>query len=97
MLPFLNQGTIATLRNVKEKLDKYYTIVIGCLWTLSTLWDIITFHCYWSDYMLELYSCFFIASESLRFLFSSLRNYLMLSIGSHALIHGHRLVYSKKI
>jgi hypothetical protein len=60
MLPFLNQGTIATLRNVKEKLDKYYTIVIGCLWTLSTLWDIITFHCYWSDYMLELYSCFFL-------------------------------------
>ena len=69
MLPFLNQGTIATIKNIKEKLDKYYTIVIGCLWTLSTLWDIITFHCYWSDYMLELYSCFFIVFMVLHLLF----------------------------
>ena len=58
MLPFLNQATITTLRNVKEKIDKYYTIVIGCIWTLATLWDIIRFQCFWSDYMLELYSCF---------------------------------------
>ena len=69
MLPFLNQGTIATLRNVKEKIDKYYTIVIGCVWTLATLWDIIRFQCYWSDYMLELYSCFFIIFMALQILF----------------------------
>jgi len=69
MLPFLNQGTIATLRNVKEKLDKYYTIVIGCVWTLASLWDIIRFQCYWSDYMLELYSCFFIVFMVLQILF----------------------------
>ena len=60
MLPFLNQGTVETIKNIKEKIDKFYTIGIGCLWVLSTLWDIIRFHCYWSDYMLELYSCFFI-------------------------------------
>ena len=69
MLPCLNQGTIATIRNIKEKLDKYYTIVIGCIWVLSTLWDIIRFHCYWSDYMLELYSCFFIVFMVLQLLF----------------------------
>jgi hypothetical protein len=69
MLSFLNQGTIATIKNIKEKLDKFYTIIIGCLWTLSTLWDIITFHCYWSDYMLELYSCFFIVFMVLYLLF----------------------------
>ncbi len=68
MLPFLNQGTVATIKDIKEKLDKYYTIVIGCIWTLATLWDIIRFQCYWSDYMLELYSCFFIVFMVLQIL-----------------------------
>ena len=60
MLPFLNEGLVRKIRDVKEKIDRFYSIGIGCLWTLSTLWDIIRFHCFWSDYMLELYSCFFI-------------------------------------
>ena len=59
MLPFLNESVVKKVRDIKEKIDKYFTIGMGCLWTLSTLWDIIRFHCYWSDYMLELYSCFF--------------------------------------
>ena len=71
MLRFLNQGTVSKIRDIKEKLDKYYTIVIGCLWTLATLWDIIRFQCYWSDYMLELYSCFFIIFMVLNILFPS--------------------------
>ena len=69
MLGFLNQGTLSKIRDIKEKLDKYYTIVIGCIWTLATLWDIIRFQCYWSDYMLELYSCFFIVFMVLHILF----------------------------
>ncbi len=69
MLPFLNQGAVSKIRDIKEKIDKYYTIVIGCIWTLATLWDIIRFHCYWSDYMLELYSCFFIVFMVLHILF----------------------------
>ena len=69
MLPFLNQGVVSILKDIKEKIDKYYTIVIGCIWTLATLWDIIRFHCYWSDYMLELYSCFFIVFMVLYLLF----------------------------
>ena len=71
MMSFLNQGTIARLKDIKEKIDKYYTIVIGCLWILATLWDIIRFQCYWSDYMLELYSCFFIVFIILNTLFPS--------------------------
>ena len=59
MLPFLNEGVVKKIRDIKEKIDKYFTIGMGCLWTISTLWDIIRFHCYWSDYMLELYSCSF--------------------------------------
>ena len=69
MLPFLNQGVVSKIKDIKEKLDKYYTIVVGCIWTLATLWDIIRFHCYWSDYMLELYSCFFIVFMVLYLLF----------------------------
>ena len=69
MLPFLNEGLINKIRDVKEKIDRFYSIGIGCLWTLSTLWDIIRFHCFWSDYMLELYSCFFIIFMVLYLLF----------------------------
>ena len=69
MMSFLNQGVVSKLKDIKEKIDKFYTIGIGCLWTLSTLWDIIRFHCYWSDYMLELYSCFFIIFMVLYILF----------------------------
>ena len=69
MLPFLNEGAVSKIKDLKEKLDKYYTIVVGCIWTLATLWDIIRFHCYWSDYMLELYSCFFIVFMVLYLLF----------------------------
>ena len=71
MMSFLNQGTISRLKDIKEKLDKYYTIVIGCLWTLATLWDIIRFQCYWTDYMLEIYSCFFIIFMVLNILIPS--------------------------
>jgi len=60
MLPFINQENRSKIQSIKEKVDKYYTIVIGCFWVLATLWDLIRFHCYWSDYMLEFYSCFFI-------------------------------------
>ena len=60
MLSFLNESSVKKIREIKEKIDRFYSIGIGCLWTLSTLWDIIRFHCFWSDYMLELYSCFFI-------------------------------------
>ena len=49
MLPFLNESVVKKVRDIKEKIDKYFTIGMGCLWTLSTLWDIIRFHCYWSD------------------------------------------------
>ena len=59
MLSFLNEGNIKKIEDLKEKIDKYFTIVIGCLMVLSTLWDVIRFHCYWADYMLEFYSCFF--------------------------------------
>ena len=69
MLPFLNEGTKRKIADVKEKIDRFYSIGIGCLWTLSTLWDIIRFHCFWSDYMLELYSCFFIIFMVLYLLF----------------------------
>ena len=71
MLPFLNEGTVRKVRDIKEKIDKYFTMVIGCLWVLSTLWDIIRFHCYWSDYMLELYSCFFMTFMVLSFIIPS--------------------------
>ena len=71
MLPFLNEGTVRKVRDIKEKIDKYFTMVIGCLWVLSTLWDVIRFHCYWSDYMLELYSCFFMTFMVLSFIIPS--------------------------
>ena len=71
MLPFLNEGTKRKIADVKVKIDRFYSIGIGCLWTLSTLWDIIRFHCFWSDYMLELYSCFFIIFMVLYLLFPS--------------------------
>ena len=69
MLPFLNEGLVRKIKEIKEKIDKYYTIIIGCLWIMSTLWDIIRFQCFWSDYMLELYSCFFIVFMALHILF----------------------------
>ena len=69
MLLFLNEGLVRKIREIKEKIDKYYTIIIGCLWIISTLWDIIRFQCFWSDYMLELYSCFFIVFMALHILF----------------------------
>ena len=47
-------------KDLKETIDKYVTVILGCLWTISTLWDIVTFQCFWSDYMLEIYSDFFI-------------------------------------
>ena len=69
MLPFLNEGLKRKIADVNIKIDRFYSIGIGCLWTLSTLWDIIRFHCFWSDYMLELYSCFFIIFMVLYLLF----------------------------
>ena len=68
MFKFLNEGTVSKIRIIKEKYDKFYTLIISCLWVFSTLWDIFSFHCYWSDYMLELYSCFFLSFMSLYFI-----------------------------
>ena len=71
MLSYFNQGNIARLKDIKVKLDKYYIIVIGCLCSLATLWDILRFQCFWSDCMLEIYSCFFIVLMVLNILFPS--------------------------
>ena len=68
MPSFLNEGTASKVRIIKEKYDKFFTIIISCFWVLSTLWDIICFHCFWSDIMLELYSCFFFVFMTLFFI-----------------------------
>ena len=60
MLKFINSGTIQKIKDFKETIEKYATVIMGCLWIISTLWDVVSFQCYWSDYMLEIYSCFFI-------------------------------------
>ena len=70
-MPLLNQELVTKVSNLKEKADKYCTIGIGGLFLLSTLWDIIRFHCYWSDYMLELYSSFFLVLMIMKFLIPS--------------------------
>jgi hypothetical protein len=69
MVKIINEGTASKVRIVKEKYDKFFTLGISCLWVLATLWDLICFHCYWSDYMLELYSCFFFVFMFLHFIF----------------------------
>ena len=68
MFSFINPSTSEKLRPIKEKYDKFFTLIISSFTALSTLWDIIRFHCYWSDYMLELYSCFFLTFMSLYFI-----------------------------
>lgn len=68
MFPFINESTAKKINPIKEKFDKYFTIIISGLIVLSTLWDIICFHCYWSDYILELYSCFFLVFMGLYFI-----------------------------
>ena len=68
MVQILSEGTASKVRIIKEKYDKYFTLVISCFWVFSTLWDIFSFHCYWSDYMLELYSCFFLVFMALNFI-----------------------------
>ena len=68
-MKFINPGAIQKIKDLKETIDKYCTVILGCLWTISTLWDIVTFQCFWSDYMLELYSCFFIIFMVLYILF----------------------------
>ena len=68
MFSFINEGTKNKINILKEKFDKYFTIIITSLWIISTLWDIIRFHCYWSDYILELYSCFFFIFMALYFI-----------------------------
>ena len=68
MFSFINEGTKNKINIIKEKFDKYFTIIISFLWIISTLWDIIRFHCYWSDYILELYSCFFFVFMALYFI-----------------------------
>ena len=69
MFGIINSSSLQKLKDLKETLDKYCTVILGCLWTISTLWDIVTFQCFWSDYMLELYSCFFIIFMILQILF----------------------------
>ena len=68
MVQILNEANASKLRIIKEKYDKFYTIIISCLWVFSTLWDLFSFHCYWSDYMLQFYSCFFLVFMSLYFI-----------------------------
>ena len=69
MLKFINPGAIRKIQDFSDTIDKYCTVILGCLWTIATLWDIVTFQCFWSDYMLELYSCFFIIFMVLYVLF----------------------------
>ncbi len=69
MIKYINPSVFQKIRDLKETIDKYITVILGCLWTISTLWDIVTFQCFWSDYMLELYSCFFIIFMILQILF----------------------------
>ena len=69
MFKFINPGALQKIKDLKETIDKYCTVILGCLWTISTLWDIVSFHCFWSDYMLELYSCFFIIFMVLQILY----------------------------
>ena len=68
-MPLLNESVANNLRNIKEKVEKYFTVGVGGLWLLSTIWDIVRFHCFWSDYMLELYSSFFIILMIMQFYF----------------------------
>ena len=65
MVKFINEANENKVHNIKEKLDKFYTLIISALWVISTIFDLICFHCFWSDYMLELYSCFFLIFMSL--------------------------------
>ena len=69
-MKYINPGVLQKIKDQSEAVDKYCTVILGCLWTISTLWDIVTFQCYWSDYMLELYSCFFIIFMVLQVLFT---------------------------
>ena len=68
-MKYINPGVLQKIKDQSEAVDKYCTVILGCLWTISTLWDIVTFQCYWSDYILELYSCFFIIFMVLQVLF----------------------------
>ena len=68
-MKYINTGVLQKIKDQSEAVDKYCTVILGCLWTISTLWDIVAFQCYWSDYMLELYSCFFIIFMVLQVLF----------------------------
>ena len=69
MFKYINPRSLQKIKDSKETIDKYCTVILGCLWTISTLWDIVSFHCFWSDYMLELYSCFFIIFIVLQILY----------------------------
>lgn len=60
MVSFLNESVVEQIRKIKEIVDKFATIVVGSIWVLSTLWDIIKLHNYWSDFILEICSDFFI-------------------------------------
>ena len=68
-MKYINPGVLQKIKDQSEAVDKYCTVILGCLWTISTLCDIVAFQCYWSDYMLELYSCFFIIFMVLQVLF----------------------------
>ena len=60
MMKYINPGALQKIKDLSETIDKYCTVILGCLWTIATLWDIVTFQCFWSDYMLKIYSDFFI-------------------------------------
>ena len=68
MFSFINEEQKSKINIIKEKFDKYFTMIITVLWVLSFLWDLICLHCYWSDYMLQLYSCFFFSFMALYFI-----------------------------
>lgn len=67
MRPTLNPGLVEKIMKIKELVDKFGTIIVCTLWILSTLWDIIKFQKYWSDYMMELYSDFLFVFMILHF------------------------------
>ena len=71
MVKIINEATASKVLIIKEKYDKFFTLIISCLWVLATLWDLICFHCYWSDIMLELYSSFFFIFMFLHFILSN--------------------------
>lgn len=54
------QMVIGKFRKIKIYFDKLFILTTGSLWIISFLWDILRLQRFWFDYMMELYSSFFI-------------------------------------